>query len=669
MSKNSSFGNGHVLRAFDIIDATLDGTGKYSTPYVDVSKFKSFNTVLFNNNASLTVTYRFSINSSNDMDKRIDISVPTTTSIYLQELGTQNILAKYLCVQLAGTPSQTANFQLVFYEAPTGLQNDLSNIGAGSQVLKEPDEMRTLISSNASVNITQGTNEIDFTVAGGQNVTLSNAGLAPSESLVNDGIGPSLATKGLLAGPGINLISDSNQVEIINTYGTSPYQGTTSITPVEANTNAIICGAGNTNNAANGLIGAVTSTISSTSPRSVILGGEINTCTGDFDQTIIGSCESLISECKRSGIYSAELCSIDTTANSGLNSIWGGRNNTITNTTLNTSFNQMVGCLNATNTNSNQTIMLNASGSITDSSNCTIISQGTITGSSNSHIIGNGNITHNDVFICSDTSSGPIPSIATNQCLMRFSNGYTLYTNSTTTTGITVGAGGSSWSSVCDKNRKNILSELDYVDILNRLDSIPVYKYYYKGNPENQINFGPVAQEYHEQFTNINEKKDKLVIESMDIISLLMAGLKGLNEIVKDQEKEINDTKQLSKNILIKNTDNETAIENNIKSIIDKVEDNNDKFEYHVRESINDNLNVLKTIEHIENENEQQVNNIINFVKDNKYEMNKRIEELDEKIDVLIRKFEQKEVNSTNIKLERRIHDLEKRLKFLEIQH
>jgi hypothetical protein len=56
----------------------------------------------------------------------------------------------------------------------------------------------------------------------GSAVTLSSAGTAPSNSLVNDGVGPAVAVKGLIAGTGISFISTTTDITI-NSTATTKY--------------------------------------------------------------------------------------------------------------------------------------------------------------------------------------------------------------------------------------------------------------------------------------------------------------------------------------------------------------------------------------------------------------------------------------------------------------
>jgi hypothetical protein len=794
MSKNSSYGNGHVLRAFDVINATLDGVGKYSTPYVDVSEFQNFNVIIWNNNSSLTVTLRFSINGTNDIDKKVDFPVITSPDLNMHDIGTFGVKAKFLCVQLVGTPAQIASFQLVFRDAPVGTQNDLTNIGAGAQVLKEPNEIRTFKSTDGSVTITQDTSEINLVVPGtGGSITLSNAG---SESLVNDGIGPALATKGLIAGTNTSFVSDTQNVTInsnsgdvvlssaggteglpVDTTGpsisvkglsagsgitltpsasditissagsSSPFQEVSAqITPITTTQTSLIGGEGNqidtttrrgiiwgqdnytypTGNIIDN-VGIIASqscgvtgfnaghlensgSIFSYDCKHVIPGGLGPTtetgflcCSGceTYDSggdtrscrrsALIASLDSFIGAPSSTGdslqdIIAGSLnCSIDSNGGSccsghlfcdsceiGNTGFAGGAHIrlcciasencrigmgpdnrprdccTISSSKNNCTVTGESSCTNISNCDNSTVFGIEQFPAITNSMiNCTDSDITAIFGSNgqctrnamintkSSSLRYDDNVllncsgftgTHKGDLIAGDSLTG-FTSESNDQCLFKFESGYKFYTNGALTTGMVAGAGANSFSAICERRFKENIEEVEYDDILKRLNNVKLYKYNYIGNNPSQKNISPMADGkdgWHENFKFLDGgSKDTKVIETMDAIGVCLSSVKALNSY----------------------------------------------FEYIVRENANDNLSILKTIKHLEYENENNTHTIVDYIKNVRYEMDKRIEEIDEKIDILNHKFENKEVNSTNIKLERRIHDLEKRLKFLENQH
>ena len=60
------------------------------------------------------------------------------------------------------------------------------------------------------------------------------------------------------------------------------------------------------------------------------------------------------------------------------------------------------------------------------------------------------------------SSSSMVYSSVTNQFTSRFAGGYRLYSNTGLTTGVTLAAGGTSWSSISDSRAKEDITDLQY---------------------------------------------------------------------------------------------------------------------------------------------------------------------------------------------------------------
>lgn len=161
----------------------------------------------------------------------------------------------------------------------------LVNVGAGSELYKVNDHsIRSLLSSDASVSIVQNANDIDLTTVSGSAVTLGSAG---GTSLVNDGVGPALLNKGLVAGTAMSFV-DSGTTITLNaaTVASSVWQETSAqIKPITASTTGLICG----NTATNTISGV----------RSCIVGGQSNSMSvgagsGFMQDSVIAGCSSCI---------------------------------------------------------------------------------------------------------------------------------------------------------------------------------------------------------------------------------------------------------------------------------------------------------------------------------------------------------------------------------------
>ena len=175
-------------------------------------------------------------------------------------------------------------------------------------------------------------------------------------------------------------------------------------------------------------------------------------------------------------------------------------------------------------------------------------------------------------------TAGPVLTpTANNQFVCRFTgtgagtDGYVFYSNSALTSGAVMANGGT-WAAISDENKKENLVRLDDVECSNickKLSSMDVCKYNYIGNPQEQVCYGPTAQDWHREFSSelipiarkenivtedgevveefcLDEEgnqiydskpaKDPCVIEYSDMLGVLMATVKDLNRRISTLE-------------------------------------------------------------------------------------------------------------------------------------
>jgi Head domain of trimeric autotransporter adhesin/Chaperone of endosialidase len=126
---------------------------------------------------------------------------------------------------------------------------------------------------------------------------------------------------------------------------------------------------------------------------------------------------------------------------------------------------------------------------------------------------------------CAGFSSDSVFPTANNQFVVRGCGGIKMYTNQSLTSGVELAAGGSGWSAVSDRNRKENFLALDGEDVLFRLRAVPVSSWNYIAQDRSIRHMGPMAQDFHAAF-GLGE--NELMINSVDIDGVNLAAVQAL---------------------------------------------------------------------------------------------------------------------------------------------
>jgi hypothetical protein len=128
---------------------------------------------------------------------------------------------------------------------------------------------------------------------------------------------------------------------------------------------------------------------------------------------------------------------------------------------------------------------------------------------------------HNGSFIFGDSSTTTSTnSSAANQMTMRFAGGYRLFSNSGLTAGVLLAAGGGSWTSVSDRNKKENFRFVNGEDILSRLSGISIQSWNYKSQDRSIRHLGPTAQDFYTAFT-LGESDTTITAVDIDGVNML----------------------------------------------------------------------------------------------------------------------------------------------------
>ncbi|HEU0300424.1 MAG TPA: tail fiber domain-containing protein [Longimicrobium sp.] len=126
---------------------------------------------------------------------------------------------------------------------------------------------------------------------------------------------------------------------------------------------------------------------------------------------------------------------------------------------------------------------------------------------------------------CAGFSSDSVYPTANNQVVMRGCGGVKVFTNQTLTSGVELAAGGSSWSAVSDRARKENFLSIDGEDVLSRLRGVPVTSWNYLSQDRSIRHMGPMAQDFYAAF-GLGESE--LLINSLDIDGVNLAAVQAL---------------------------------------------------------------------------------------------------------------------------------------------
>jgi len=143
---------------------------------------------------------------------------------------------------------------------------------------------------------------------------------------------------------------------------------------------------------------------------------------------------------------------------------------------------------------------------------------------------------HQGAFVWGDSTDADIASSATNQFIARAVGGVTFYTSTDLSTGVTVAAGGGSWSSVSDRNAKQNFAPVDGTGLLARLASIPVLTWNYKAQDASIRHLGPMAQDFYAAFQVGEDNKH---IATVDADGVALAAIQALYQRSVQKDRKI----------------------------------------------------------------------------------------------------------------------------------
>jgi hypothetical protein len=123
------------------------------------------------------------------------------------------------------------------------------------------------------------------------------------------------------------------------------------------------------------------------------------------------------------------------------------------------------------------------------------------------------------IFGDNSTTTGASSS-APNQMTMRFAGGYRLFSNPSLTSGVLLAAGGGSWTSVSDRNKKENFQFVSGEEVLSRIATMAIQSWNYKSQDRSILHLGPVAQDFYAAF-RLGESDTTITAVDIDGVNML----------------------------------------------------------------------------------------------------------------------------------------------------
>jgi hypothetical protein len=137
-----------------------------------------------------------------------------------------------------------------------------------------------------------------------------------------------------------------------------------------------------------------------------------------------------------------------------------------------------------------------------------------------------GSFTFGGSLAGASAATDSIRATADGQGTFRTPGGFRIFTNSAATVGVQLNAGGSSWSVISDRNRKQDFLAVDGEDLLRRLGRVPVSTWRYRDEVDRRVlHIGPMAQDWQAAF---GFSADDTTINMSDLDGVNLAAVQAL---------------------------------------------------------------------------------------------------------------------------------------------
>jgi hypothetical protein len=123
----------------------------------------------------------------------------------------------------------------------------------------------------------------------------------------------------------------------------------------------------------------------------------------------------------------------------------------------------------------------------------------------------------------------------TARVFLKAPGGTTLYSNEDQTTGVSLAAGGGSWTTLSDRNAKDDFQPVNPLEVLEKVAALPLSTWRYKSQDASIRHIGPTAQDFKAAF-GVGETDTG--IATVDADGVALAAIQGLNRKVESARRQ-----------------------------------------------------------------------------------------------------------------------------------
>jgi uncharacterized coiled-coil protein SlyX len=170
--------------------------------------------------------------------------------------------------------------------------------------------------------------------------------------------------------------------------------------------------------------------------------------------------------------------------------------------------------------------------------------------------------TNDGAFVWADSRTNDFRSTTNNEFSVRATGGTRFVSDvdgsGTPTAGVSLASGGTSWTTISDRNAKKDIRPVDYQAVLERLSSVAIHQWRYNWEADDSTpNLGPMAQDFKRAFYPGRNDKG---ITTLEFDGVELAAIQGLNEKLNQKDAEIQSLKEQNDALAKRLSDVEAAV-------------------------------------------------------------------------------------------------------------